>query len=259
MSASCAVRSLPVVAKATRPATTPSRVSVARNKPLLIEQAPFDFVAADVPLVPLVALGFVIARGESRRPVLNHLQGLPPTNRASQAAFNPIKVFSWHSAVEMPPVLTPMRRRAVNRRALDSVPPVDAPRTILPYVRRRPCRALAKVVRNTGRGPRRSVFFSATSSEARPALLTYEVVPKILQATLQSLPVVVDDISHARSPLIAREVRRAGSVGRCGAVRQSCAGGAPQCAAGPTDPRARVKQERRPRQRGLPAHESASR
>ena len=42
------------------------------------------------------------------------------------------------------------------------------------------------------------VFFAA-SSEARPALLTDQAVPKILQATLQSLPVLVDDISHDRS------------------------------------------------------------
>jgi hypothetical protein len=39
----------------------------------------------------------------------------------------------------------------------------------------------------------------AASSEARPALLTDQAVPKILQATLQSLPVLVDDISHDRS------------------------------------------------------------
>jgi hypothetical protein len=59
-----------------------------QNKPLLIEQASLDFVAADVPLVPLVTLGFVIAIGESRHPVLNHLLGLPCYVGASQAAFN---------------------------------------------------------------------------------------------------------------------------------------------------------------------------
>jgi len=47
-----------------------------QDKPLLIEQAPLNFVAADVPIVPLVTLGLVIALGASRRPVLDHLQDL---------------------------------------------------------------------------------------------------------------------------------------------------------------------------------------
>lgn len=105
---------------------------------------------------------------------------------------------------------------------------------------RRPCRAVVKVVRNTVRGARCCVFFSAGISEGRPALIDHEAVPKILQATLQSLPVVVDEISHARSPL---------TVNRAYAVRVAAVGavpydkpaheGAPQCTAGPTEPRAR--------------------
>lgn len=69
--------------------------------------------------------------------------------------------------------------------------------------------------------PHTAVAAVVAGSEARPAFLTHEAAPKILQATFQSLPVVVDDISHARSPLTAIEAMRAGSVGRCGAVRRN--------------------------------------
>jgi hypothetical protein len=80
------------------------------------------------------------------------------------------------------------------------------------------------------RSATRCLFVARSASgEARPALLTDKVVPEVLHATLQSLPVRVDDISHDRSPLSTSEVMCIASAGRCGAVQQKSEHeGAPQ-------------------------------